>query len=214
MHYLGFDLETGGFDKYNHTITEAYFAIWDKKWNLLDELHLYLKNDNGKIHGEEQAFRVTGIDPESQLLDPNTLTYTEGRAKLLEMLAKHKIPKKRTHFRYLGQNITYFDIPFMEAQGFLTEDQAKKAGINHNPLDTTNIVTWLKDMEMLPSNVGSISSLIEYFELPKGKAHQARDDVHMQKEIYIRLCNLIKDASKANLLSQGQDNDLLKIVEF
>lgn len=214
MHYLGFDLETGGFDKYNHTITEAYFAIWDKEWNLLDELHLYLKNDNGEIHGEEQAFKATGIDPESQLLDPTTLTYTEGRAKLIEMLAKHKIPKKRTHYRYLGQNIAYFDIPFMEAQGFLNEDQAKKAGINHNVLDTTNIVTWLKDMEMLPSNVGSISSLIEYFGLPKGTAHRAKDDVNMQKEVYIRLCNLMKDASKANLLTQGQDNDLLRIVEI
>lgn len=214
IHIIGFDLETGGFDKYNHTITEAYFAIWDKEWNLLDELHLYLKNDNGEIHGTKEAFEITGIDPESQLLDPNTLTYTEGRAKLLEMLAKHKIPKKRTHFRYLGQNITYFDIPFMEAQGFLTEEQAKKAGINHNSLDTTSIVTWLKDMEMLPSNVGSVGSLIEYFGLPKGTAHRAKDDVIMQKEIYIKLCNLMKDVGKANLLTQDQNNDLLKIVEI
>jgi hypothetical protein len=214
MHYLGFDLETGGFDKHNHTITEAYFAIWDEEWNMLEDLHLFLKNDDGEIHGEEQAFQATGIDPESQLLDPNTVTYTEGRDQLLAMLERHKIPKKRTHYRYLGQNIVYFDIPCMEAQGFLNEKQAKKAGINHNSLDTTLMVTWLKDMDMLPSNVGSISSLVEYFGLPKGTAHRAKDDVHMQKEIYIRLCEMMKKASQANLLAQGQDNDLLKIVEI
>jgi len=214
MRYLGFDLETGGFDKFNHTITEAYFAIWDEEWNLLDELHMYLKNDQGEVKGEQEAFDATGINPEELLNSPSTLTYKEGRAKLVEMLEKHKMPRKRVHYRYLGQNIISFDIPFMEIQGFFTEKQAKKSGISHNSLDTTAIVTWLKTMDMLPSNVGSISSLVDYFKLPKGVAHRARDDVHMQKEIYIKLCNLMKSASRDNLSTQGQDNDLLKIVEI
>ena len=55
MHYLGFDLETGGFDMIEHTINEAYFAIWDKDWNLLEDLHLYLKNDDGEIYGTAEA---------------------------------------------------------------------------------------------------------------------------------------------------------------
>jgi hypothetical protein len=55
--------------------------------------------------------------------------------------------------------------------------------------------------------------LIDYFELPKGTAHRAKDDVHMQKEIYIRLCNLLRDNTQANL-GAAQDNDLLKIVEL
>ena len=130
------------------------------------------------------------------------------------MLARHKIPQKRNHFRFLGQNIVYFDIPFMEIQGFLSEEQRKKAGIHHNSLDTTAIVTWLKELGMLPSGVGSISSLIEYFELPKGIAHTAKGDVHMQKEIYIRLCDLLKKGTMANLGTQQADNDLLKIVEL
>lgn len=212
MHYLGFDLETGGFDKDRHTITEAYFCIWDENWNQLDELHLYMTNDLGEVVGEEQAFKATGIDPEWLKNNPDTVTYTEGRKQLTAMLNKHKIPKKRTHYRFLGQNIVYFDIPFMDRQGFFTEEQQKKCGINHNALDTTLMVTWLKDMGMLPSNVGSISSLIEYFNLPKGTAHQAKDDVLMQKEIYLKLCDIIKQAAKNNLGTQ--DNDLLKIVEF
>ena len=214
MHFLGFDLETGGFDMVNHTINEAYFAIWDKDWNLLEDLHLYLKNDNGDIYGTEEAFKVTGIDPEEHLANPDTLTYTEGREKLMAMLNRHKIPRKQKHYRFLGQNIVAFDIPFMKIQKFFTEEQMKKCGITHNSLDTTGIVTWLKELDMLPGNVGSISSLIEYFGLPKGTAHRAKDDVHMQKEIYIRLCDIMKKASQANLMSVGQDNDLLKIVEL
>ena len=213
MHYLGFDLETGGLDKYNHTITEAYFAIWDKDWNLLEDIHLYLKNDEGKINGTEKAFKITDIDPEKHLSNPNTLTYTEGRKLLVEMLNRHKIPRKQKHYRLLGQNIVAFDIPFMIAQGFLSEEQMKKSGINHNSLDTTAIVTWLKELDVLPSNVGSISSLVDYFELPKGEAHRAKDDVHMQKEIYIKLCNIMKNAIQSNITNASKDNDVLKIVE-
>jgi len=214
LHHLGFDLETGGFDKKEHTINEAYFAIWDTEWNLLEDLHLLLKNDSGEIHGTEEAFQITGINPEEHLANPETITYTEGREKLLAMLTRHKIPKKRIHYRFLGQNIVYFDIPFMEAQGFLTEEQTKKAGIAHNSLDITSIVTWLKELGILPGNVGSISSLIDYFGLDKGKAHTAKGDVHMQKDIYVRLCDLLKQATMANLSQTSSESDLLKIVEL
>ena len=213
-HFLGFDLETGGLDRKTHTITEAYFAIWNEKWELLEDIHLYLKNDNGEVIGEKEAFDITGINPEEHLKNPDTLTYTEGRTKLLEMLKRHKIPRKRIHYRLLGQNISLFDIPFMQEQGFLTESQSKKAGIANNCLDSTSIVTWLKSLDVLPSNVGNLSSLVEFFGLPKGTAHRAKDDVHMQKDVYIKLCELMKNNMKANLQSQGQDNDLLKIVEL
>jgi hypothetical protein len=173
-----------------------------------------LKNDEGLIHGTEEAFKITGIDPKEHLKNPNTVTYSEGRELLSEMLSKHKIPNKKKHYRLLGQNILAFDIPFMRIQKFLTELQMKKMGITHNPLDSTCIVTWLKDLGMLPQTVGSISSLIDYFGLPKGTAHRAKDDVHMQKEIYIKLCDIMKNISQNNLVSQGQDNDLLKIVEL
>lgn len=213
MMYLGFDLETGGFDKKKHTITEAYFGIWDEKWNLIDEIHLFLKNDNGEIIGEKEAFDISGINPEKQLLDPSTLTYSEGRVKLLSVLEKYKIQGKRSHYKLLGHNISGFDIPFMEEQGFFTSQHIKKAGISHNPLDTTVLVSWLKDMDVLPSTVGSLGSLVEYFELPKGTAHRAKDDVHMQKNVYIKLCELFKSNSINNLKS-SDNNDLLRIVEL
>jgi len=211
MLYLGFDLETGGLDRYSHTITEAYFGLFDSNGSLVDETHLYLKNDNGEIVGEKEAFDFTGINPEEQLANPNTLTYTQGREKLLEMLSKHKTKGKRTHYRFLGQNIIAFDIPFMQAQGLLTEEHIKKAGIGHNAIDTTAIVTFLKDIEMLPSDVGSISSLIEYFNLSKGIAHRAKDDVLMQKNIYFKLRDIMKKKSVENL---SVNNDLLKIIEL
>lgn len=214
MHYLGFDLETGGFEEKEHTIMEAYFAIWDEKWNLIEDLELHMTNDEGKVNATEEALNITNINLEDHMLRSDLLTYSQGRDKLIEMLNRHKIKGKKTHYRYLGQNIAIFDIPFMKHQGFFTPEHAKKCGINHNPIDTTVIVTWLKMLNILPSDVGSISSLVKYFDLPTGTAHRAKDDVHMQKEIYVRLCDLMKKVTTSNLMSQGQDNDLLKIVEL
>ena len=214
MNYLCYDLETGGLDKHKHTITEAFFAIWDEEWNLLDTLHLYLKNDAGEVIGEEAAWKMTGIDPDELLANPDTITYSEGREKLLTMLKKHKIPRKRNHYQFLGQNIAAFDGPFMEAQGFLTQEHRKKAGIHHNVLDTTIYITWLKKLGILPATVGSLGSLVEYFDLQKREAHRAEDDVYMQKDVYIALCDLIKQMSIGNLNSTDSSNDLLKIVEL
>ena len=214
MHYLAIDLETGGFDKEKDTITEAYFAIISEDRVLLEDLHLFMKNDDGEINGNQEAFDITGCDPETQLADPDTVTYTEGRTMLQAMLTRHKIPKKRLHYRFLGQNIVYFDIPFMDKQGFFTEEQVKKAGIGHNSLDTTLIVTWLKEIGILPTSVGSIESLIEYFGLQKGVLHTAKADTHMQKDIYFRLCDLMRQATMANLGGGATDSDLLKIVEL
>ena len=214
MHYLGFDLETGGLDKHDHTITEGYFAIWDENWNMLEDLHLLLKNNDGKVIGSEEAWKITGINPEDHLANPDTITYEEGKKKLLDMLSRHKIPRKRNHYQWLGQNICSFDIPFMEAQGFLTPAESKKAGVHHNALDSTIIVTWLKSIGMLPADVGPLGSLVKYFDLKMGDAHRAKDDVHMQKEVYIKLCEMMKKMSVGNLNSLDSSSDLLKIVEL
>jgi DNA polymerase III alpha subunit (gram-positive type) len=212
MHYLGFDLETGGLDETKNTIMEAYYAIWDENWNLLEDLELHMTDDEGNVNAEQEALDITGINLEEHMARPDLVTYSQGRAKLEEMLQRHKIPKKRTHYRFLGQNIAGFDIPFMKHQGFMNPEQMKKAGINHNPIDTTILVTWLKQIGILPTSVGSIGSLIEYFGLPQGKLHSAKDDVLMQKEIYIRLCDIMRKSTVANLGSV--DSDLLKIVEL
>jgi hypothetical protein len=215
MHYLGFDLETGGFDSKEHTINEAYFAIWDEKWNLIEDLHLYLKNDNGEVKGTPEAFEVTGIDPVEHVKNSSTLTYSEGRKLLSEMLIRNKIPGKKLHYRFLGQNILSFDIPFMEDQGFFTKEDIKKHGIGHNSIDSTVIVTWLKDIGMIPNDVGSISSLIDYLQLEKATAHRAKDDVHMQKEIYVKISNMFKQNMVDKLKTSDVFNtDLLKVIEL
>lgn len=214
MNTICYDLETGGLDKFNHTITEAFFAVFDENWVQLDSLHLYLKNDAGEVKGEEQAFKITGIDPDELLANPDTVTYTEGREQLLTMLAKHKLPKKQKHFQLLGQNIAAFDGPFMEIQGFLTQEHKKTAGIHHNVLDTTVYTTWLKKLGILPDDVGNLGSLVKYFGLQGREAHRAEDDVYMQKDVYIAMSDMVKKMALNNLNSVGSSSDLLKIVEL
>ena len=197
------------FDKKKHTITEAYFAIWDEDWNLLEDLHLLLKNDDGEVIGEQQAFETTGINPETHLLDPDTITYTEGREKLLAMLTRHKIPKKRKHYMPAGHNIL-FDLNFIWEQLIEKEDWEKTVHYGKK-MDTYIVCTFLQDMGILPDDLGKLTSLVEYFGIPMGKAHTARGDIEMNIDVY--------KAIKAMMYSKKQDmaaistNSLLEIIE-
>lgn len=214
MHFIAFDIETGGFNSEVNTILEAYFAIYDKNFKLIEDLELLLVNDEGLANAEEEALKVTGINLEEHLKNPKTIKYSEGRKKLFDMLTRNKIEGKKRSFRALGQNIVYFDMPFIHRQKFIAEDEWKKY-IHHNALDTTQITTFLKEIGMLPEHVGSLSSLAEHFGIANAGAHRAKNDVQMQVQIYQRLADAVKKnhIDKASSVSVN-NSDLFKIIEM
>jgi DNA polymerase III epsilon subunit-like protein len=151
---------------------------------------------------------ITGIDLESHLNSPDTLTYTQGREKLLKTLEKHKIKGKRKHFVPLGQNLQ-FDLGFVHAQ--LVDKDTWEKMIHYNYLDTLRIVTFLKDIGMIASDIGNLTSLVEYFGIPKGTAHNAKEDVRMTVDVYKALRNMLEE--RKDNFSGVNNNSLLEIIE-
>jgi DNA polymerase III alpha subunit (gram-positive type) len=209
MHYLAFDLETGGLDNKKHSIMEAYFAIYDENERFIEDLYLKIKPDNGIIVYEEEAIKVTGIDPEELLKNPSTVTYTEAKARLLTLLNNHKIKGKRNHYRVLGQNIG-FDLGFIFEQLVDKEDWEKI--VHRTPIDTYIITTFLRDCGMMPEDVGSLSSLAEYFGIPLLEAHSAKDDVKMTVSVYFKMKELMKSTKKGLAVSFDSE-DIFSIIE-
>ncbi len=81
MHYLFFDCETGGLNPRIHSLLTVYFGIYDRELNLIDDLYLQLKpSDVSKINADAAALKISGINIEEHLRDPNTITYEEGKA--------------------------------------------------------------------------------------------------------------------------------------
>lgn len=208
MHKLFFDLETGGLNPEKDTILTAYFGIYNDNLELIDELDLKLKPDDlAQLSCHPEALKVTGINLEQHLQDPKTINYTQGRDLLLGFLGKYKIKGKRRHFRPCGQNLT-FDLNFLHNQ-FISQSDWDKL-VHYNPIDTLRILTFLQDIEILPDELGSLTSLVKHFQIPQGLAHNAKEDVKMTVEVYRKLSELV---GRLKTSSTGISSDLLSIIE-
>lgn len=212
MNYLWTDCETTGKDEKKHDILTLYMGVYNDNQELIDELDLMLKpdhNDINKIIYDPEAAEVTGIDLITHFNDPATITYEQAKLKILSLFEKHKIPKKRTHFRLCGHNVS-FDKKFILAK-IMSEDEWE-SWVHYAHLDTFVIATFLKDVELIAGDVGNLGSLVEYFGIPIGKAHNAREDIKMNVEVYKAIKSMMK--IRKDSFSGVSDHNLLSIVEI
>jgi DNA polymerase III alpha subunit (gram-positive type) len=209
MNYLFYDCETGGLDYKKHTLLTAYFAVCNDELKIIDELYLQLKpEDLSKVSVTPEAMEITKIDLTGHLTDPETVTYEIGKQKLLDLLMRNKIKGKRKHFKPSGHNIT-FDENFIWEQLISKEEWSSL--VHHNNIDTLRLVTILRDCGILPERVGSLTSLVEFFNIKMGEAHNAKEDIKMNIEVYKQFRNMLQ--SKKRDFADTTGNSLLKIIE-
>lgn len=207
MHYLFVDTETSGISPQKHSLLTAYFGVYNDKLEFIDELDLYLKPDDGNVICDPKAMEITGIKIDEHLVVADT--YSEGKKKLLSLLAKHKIPGKRKHYRLCGHNID-FDKHFLFAQ-FIDQDEWEKL-VHYNTIDTLRVCTFLQDVGIIPNDLGQLSALVEFFNIPMGNAHNAKEDIKMTVEVY-RAMKKMMENRKLDMIG-NIDSSLLSIVEM
>lgn len=208
MYYLFMDTETGGTNPKIHSLLTAYFAICDKDLNIVDDLELQLKPDDiAKLNVTKEAMEVNKIDIDEHLKDPNTITYEEGKKALKDFLIKHKIKGKRKSYMPAGHNVA-FDKEMIWNQ--LISQEEFETDVHYRTIDTSSICSFLKDVDILPEEVGNLMSLVDHFGVPKQDAHNAKRDVRMNIEVYRRMKIMMKNRKKEMI---GNTNSLLEIVE-
>jgi oligoribonuclease (3'-5' exoribonuclease) len=176
---------------------------------MIDELDLQLKPDPGmELNVTEEALRINGINLEQHLKDPRTMTYSSAKTAIEAFLIKNKIKGRKRSFRPCGQNIE-FDIKFIKA--LLIEHETWDKYIHYRKLDNLDIITFLQDIGFFPNDIGNLESQVEYLGLPKGLAHNAKEDVKMTVEVYktIRKMFINNKSSSTGLIS----SDILSIIE-
>lgn len=213
MHYLWFDCETTGLDCKVHALLTAYFAICDGDGNIIEDLDLQIKPNTPeeceRIVVTKEAMEITGINLQEHLEDPQTMTYEEGRKTVMALFEKHKIKGKRNHYIPSGHNIQ-FDINYLWEQMIPQEDWEKYCHYGKK-IDTYPIVTFLQDIGYLPMDLGKLTSLVEYFKIPMGQAHNAREDIKMNIEVYKKVKELMQ--MKKMDIANANHNSLLGIIE-
>jgi DNA polymerase III epsilon subunit-like protein len=208
--FLPFDTETGGLDPKLADLLTVYMAVMDENFKILDEVDLKVKPDDGRLPiCEAGALKVNKIDVAKHLADPETITYSEAKIKILTMLKKHlKKTGRYSNLVPLGHNVP-FDVGFLQHH-ILPKDEWDKI-IHYRTIDTSPIVGFFKDCGWFPRELGSLGSVVEYLGVPKRPAHNAKEDTLMCVDSYKAMIAIMK--SKKESGGQSQQQDLISLLE-
>lgn len=206
-YYLPLDSETGGLDPEVADLLTIYLAVMDENFNILDELDLQLKpNDGGLPKADAGALRVNGINITQHMADSKTITYSEGKKLIVEMLKKYsKKVGKTINIRSMGHNLP-FDNSFIWK--YLVPKEEWNKLVHYGIIDTKSNTDFLKDAGWLPKEVGSLTSLVDFFKIPKREAHRARGDTLMCVDVYKAQLGMMKSKKES-----APAQDLISLLE-
>lgn len=205
-YYFAFDTETGGLNPKEADVLTFYGAIVDDKLQVVEEIDLKLKPDNGMPRADAGALKVNGINLEKHLADPATITYSQAKPLIIALLKKYLKKRGRySNIRPFGQNVP-FDINF--TQEHLIPKNEWDSILHYALVDTKTIVDFLKDVNWFPKDLGSLGSVVEFLGVPKRAAHNAKEDTLMTIDVYKKILEIMK-SKKEN----GASQDLISLLE-
>lgn len=205
--FCAYDLETGGLEPDEADLLTGYFAMLDEDFKIVDELALKLKPEGRLPVVEAKAMAVNGINIQKHIEDPETVTYAVGAEKLTAMLRKYlKKNGRYSNLLMMGYNIRGFDNRWLNYH--LIDKKALETIVHYKCLDVMDDVDVLKRHGWLPPSTGNLGSMVDFFGLPKLKAHDAKNDIVMTIEVYKKIHELME--SKKN---GGNTQDVISLLE-
>lgn len=186
---LALDVESGGIGE-DKTLLEVFMAALSKDFNIVDELHIRVKPDDGVYHVTAQGLEVNKIDIVEH--DKTAITYKEAGTKIYNFLNSNFnndiLNPKREKFIPAGHGVA-FDCRFLK-KTVISEGSWDKY-VSYRSLCTSSVARFLMVCGKLPELSGSLGSLVEYFQIPRvGELHEAKTDVLMSIEVLKRLISI------------------------
>lgn len=206
-YFMAFDTETGSLNPENADLLTFYGGIFDENLKLVEELYLKLKPDNGKLPiAEAGALNVNKIDIKSHIEDPETITYSEAKLKIVSMLKKYSKKTGRVNnIRPLGYNVP-FDIKWV--QYYLIPKQEWESFFHYKYVDVMQNIDFLKDSSWFSQDLGSLTSVVDYLQIPKRSAHNAKEDTLMAIDVHKKILEIMSSKKDG-----GQAQDLISLLE-
>jgi oligoribonuclease (3'-5' exoribonuclease) len=210
QYYLLWDTETGDLEPDTGDLLTAYFAIVDEDLRVVDELDLKLKPNDGRLPiANAGALKVNGIDLRAHLADPETVTYAEGKTKLVTLIKKYlKKTGRYSNIRPAGYNCP-FDVKFTQA--YLLPAEEWNSMLHYKQIDVMQYVDFLKLCGIFPPSLGSLNTVIEHLQLPKRQFHTAKDDSLATLDVLKNILGMMKKLKESS--SGGIQGDLISLLE-
>lgn len=186
LKYLAIDTETGGLK--GTSLLTVFLGVYDSELNLIESKHEALKPDDGLYVVTAQGLEINGINLVAH--DKKAKLRKELRSEITSWLRDHS-EQGANKLIPIGHNVK-FDI--LKIQETITSPESWDHYVSYRVLDTGVIAQFLKYINILPDSIsGSLSSLIEYFELKtEGTLHDAEVDAKMTVEVFKKLAELSK----------------------
>jgi oligoribonuclease (3'-5' exoribonuclease) len=182
--YLFLDNEMGGLEREKYSLLTSYFLATDDNFNVISDLYLYLKPEDGiyKVCGE--AMNVNRID--LKVHDTKAITYKEGGTKLYNWL-KGLTEDGKIKATVVGHGV-YGDVEWLIYH--LISRGSWEKFTSYRKLDTSAVCQFLKACNMFPEDVsGSLTSLAKYFNIPvdENATHDAKYDTELTFQVFMKL---------------------------
>jgi DNA polymerase III alpha subunit (gram-positive type) len=158
--YIALDVETGGIGLDKSLLT-AYFLVLDENGDMLTDLSLALKPDDGVYRVTAQALGINGINLIEH--DKIAITYTEAAKKLYEFL-KYASQEGKIKLIPVGHHIS-FDLDQINDK--LLSKPTWENFVSYRLLDTGSVAQFLISCGKLDGTktTGSMESLCKYFNV-------------------------------------------------
>lgn len=187
MKYLACDVESGGVDSKKQSILTAYLAVLDSNFNIIDELELAVKPNDGNYVVTAEAMNINKINLIEH--DAKAITESEAGGKLRDFLIQNN-KDGADKLIPVGHNVK-FDIIFMGDK--LLNIRTIEKYVSYRYLDTGVLAQALKAIGKIPESVsGSLGSLVSHYKINPGEFHTARGDTLMTIEVLKRMLAEIK----------------------
>lgn len=182
--YLFLDNEMGGLDKEKHSLLTVYLMMTDDNYNVLGDLYLYLKPDDGIYKVVADAMAINKIDLVEH--DKKAIFYKQGGSQLYNWL-KQSTDNGRVKATVVGHGV-YGDVEWIIHH--LISRGSWETFTSYRKLDTSAVAQFLKSVDMFPETVsGSLVSLAKYFGVPvdENAAHDAKYDTELTYKVFLEM---------------------------
>jgi|ERR1051325_6899887 hypothetical protein len=174
--YLSLDTETGGLGD-EVSILSAHFIVLDYNLNIVDELGLLLKPNDGHYVVNAEALNINKINLIEH--DKAALTYSQAGGSLREFLWKHS-QNGKIKLIPIGKNVA-FDIKKLTDN--VLQPKTWNQFVSYRLYDLTGLILFLKRQGKLDLTAPeSLEGISKHFNIPID-AHTARGDAVANVEV-------------------------------
>jgi hypothetical protein len=191
MRAISIDLESGGF--WDESILTAYFGLFliheSGKWELIDELDLKLKPNDGKYLITPESLTVNHIDLVEH--DKVAVTYSEGAQALVQWARQHTKDGEDKIY-VLGHGVQG-DLDKIWEQ--LLKRRHWEKFFSYQIRDSGIGGNLLLDAGMYPGRLGKLIHYAQYhkIEFDEKDLHTARGDALVTAGVYEKQVSIVKE---------------------